>query len=293
MNYEGAEGLEFGTGDTKVDPAVAARCKVVAIERHGLSFWAMSGRIDVELADGTPRSFFMKVVSKERGQAMMKGEFESMTAIHNVVPDFVPKPMAWGTYESVPDTHFFLCEFREMTEELPDVHQFTACLAALHKTSTSPTGKFGFHVTTYNGNLSQNNEWCDNWEEYFTKGMRHALAHEIAAQGPSEEIDRMTPIIFDRVIPRLLRPLESEGRSVKPSLVHGDLWYANTGTDTNTNGSLVFDACCFYGHNEYELGQWAPVCNRFGREYVEAYHSHIRISPPAEDYQGRIDLYKL
>ena len=41
------------------------------------------------------------------------------------------------------------------------------------------------------------------------------------------------------------------------------------------------------------LGQWAPKCNRFGAEYVQAYHSHIHISPPEEDYQGRIDLYKL
>ena len=42
-----------------------------------------------------------------------------------------------------------------------------------------------------------------------------------------------------------------------------------------------------------ELGQWAPVCNRFGPEYVKAYHSYIHISPPEEDYKGRIDLYKL
>jgi hypothetical protein len=42
-----------------------------------------------------------------------------------------------------------------------------------------------------------------------------------------------------------------------------------------------------------ELGQWAPACNRFGFEYVQGYHSHLPISSPVEDYQGRIDLYKL
>lgn len=101
------------------------------------------------------------------------------------------------------------------------------------------------------------------------------------------------PVLFDKVIPRLLRPLESSGRSVKPSLVHGDLWYANSGIDTETGKLLIFDACSFYAHNEYEFGQWRPICNRFGAEYLAAYHSYVQISPPEEDYDGRLDLYKL
>jgi protein-ribulosamine 3-kinase len=42
-----------------------------------------------------------------------------------------------------------------------------------------------------------------------------------------------------------------------------------------------------------EFGQWRPVCNRFGKEYLEAYHSYVEISEPKEDYNGRLDLYKL
>ena len=45
--------------------------------------------------------------------------------------------------------------------------------------------------------------------------------------------------------------------------------------------------------NEDEFGQWRPICNRFGAEYLAAYHSYIQISPPEEDYDGRLDLYKL
>ena len=67
----------------------------------------------------------------------------------------------------------------------------------------------------------------------------------------------MIPILFDKVIPLLLRPLENDGRSVKPCLVHGDLWFANSGIDITTNKSLVFDACSFDAHNE---------CKRGGRE---------------------------
>ena len=225
-------------------------CRVVSTEGHGVSFWANTGRIDIELADGSPQSFFIKVISNESGKEMMHGEFESMSTIHNLLPDFVPEPMAWGTYDTIPDTHFFLCHFREMIDEMPDPQRFTARLAALHEKSRSPEGKFGFHVTTYTGNLPQANGWEASWETYFAKSMRRALDLELEAKGPDPEFDTLVPVLFDKVIPRLLRPLESDGRSVKPSLVHGDLWYANSGIDVGTGESLIFDACSFYAHNE-------------------------------------------
>ena len=42
-----------------------------------------------------------------------------------------------------------------------------------------------------------------------------------------------------------------------------------------------------------EFGQWRPVCNRFGAEYLNAYHDYVKISVPEEDYDGRLGLYKL
>ena len=286
---------------------------VKSTETHGISFWANTGRITVELEDGTPLCFFIKVLSGETGRAMVNSEFESMKAIYRILPSFVPKPIAHGTYQSVPNTHFLLCEFREMLDEMPDPHKFTMSLSELHQTSKSPTGKFGFHMPTYSGNLPQWTEWEESWETFFSQNLRMALDLEIKAKGYDPEFDLLVPAIFDKVIPRLLRPLESGGRSVKPSLVHGDLWFANSGLDIDTDNSLIFDACCFYAHNECrclylclpfkncaeilarpdEFGQWRPVCNKFGNEYLKAYHSFVQISPPEEDYDGRLDLYKL
>lgn len=225
-------------------------CKVTSTENHGVSFWAQTGRIDVLLRDGTPQSFFIKVISKELGMNMTRGEFHSMSAMHNVLPEFVPRPIACGTYRTIPETHFFLCEFREMTDDMPDPHKFAALLSTLHQKSVSPTGKFGFHITTYAGNLPQFVAWEDSWEAFFAKTMRQALDLEIERKGPSEELDVLSRALFEKVIPRLLRPLESDGRVVKPSLVHGDLWYANAGIDVDNDQPLVFDACCFFAHNE-------------------------------------------
>ncbi|KAL8738058.1 MAG: hypothetical protein Q9181_001126 [Wetmoreana brouardii] len=297
MNCHGTEGLESGNNNIKLDPNVIAElptsCRIISTESHGVSFWANIGRIEIELEDGTPQSIFIKVISNDTGKNMMQSEFECTRAIHALMPSFVPKPIAWGTYQTRPDIHFFLCEFREMLSEMPDPNVFTARLAALHQKSESPEGKFGFHMTTYNGNLPQLGGWEGSWEMYFTKSLRLALDLEVKAKGSDPEFDVLIPKLFEKVIPRLLRPLESEGRSVKPCLVHGDLWYANSGLDVNTGEPLIFDACSFYAHNEYEFGQWRPICNRFGAEYLAAYHSFMKISPPEEDYDGRLDLYKL
>jgi protein-ribulosamine 3-kinase len=222
----------------------------LSTDGHGVSFWANTGRIDAELADGSPCTFFIKVQSKDVGRDMLSSEHESMKAIHSVTPDFIPKPIAWGKYESIPDTYFILSEYRDMRPDMPDPDKFAARLSALHQNSASSTGKFGFHVKTFAGNLPQYTDWEDSWETFFTKSMRQALDLEIKAKGYDSEFDILIPILFDTVIPRLLRPLESEGRRVKPSLVHGDLWFANSGIDADSDELLIFDACCFYAHNE-------------------------------------------
>ncbi|TQV93073.1 fructosamine kinase [Cordyceps javanica] len=261
MNYHGQGEFEFGAGNTKVDPSVQkgryylrlflpCDAKVTATEGFNVSFWARTGRIDVERGDGTSQSYFIKVISTDVGRNMVMGEFESMKTIHSVVPGFVPRPIAWGQYATIPDTYFYLCEYREMIDNMPDPADFTRLLARLHQDGESPSGRFGFHTTTYAGNLPQRVGWEDSWEVFFAKSMRYALDLEIERNGQSAQLSALSDKLFARVIPRLLRPLESNGRSLRPSLVHGDLWYANSGIDVNSGQLLIFDACCFYAHHE-------------------------------------------
>lgn len=180
----------------------------------------------------------------------LKGEFESTSAMRTIKPDFVPRPIAWGTYKSLPDTHFYLAEFKNLGEELPEPADFCRKLAELHKNGVSPNGRFGFHVVTYNGDLPQDNGFTDTWEEFFARGLKHMLKLNTERVGTSEQLERLLPNIFDKVIPRLLRPLESGGRTVKPALIHGDLWCGNAAVDQEDDSPIVFDPCCFWAHNE-------------------------------------------
>lgn len=64
------------------------------------------------------------------------------------------------------------------------------------------------------------------------------------------EIVELSNKLIKLVIPRLLRPLESEGRSVTPVLVHGDLWPGNVKHDTPTGRVIIFDSGACWGHDE-------------------------------------------
>src|SRR5271154_4577929 len=154
---------------------------------------------------------------------MAFGELEGTRELYAIVPDNVPKPIGAGPLSSSPEKHFFLAEFRDMMDELPATPDFVAALAKIHQ-KKSPNGKFGFHCTTFHGNIPMNNGWCDTWEEYFTRAMKESLRLEREIQGADEEMGRLAEDLVAKVIPRLLRPMETNGRCVEPVLLHGDLW---------------------------------------------------------------------
>lgn len=41
----------------------------------------------------------------------------------------------------------------------------------------------------------------------------------------------------------------------------------------------------------YEMGNWRPVRNKFGRNYSRNYTKHFPISEPEEDFDDRNALY--
>jgi protein-ribulosamine 3-kinase len=166
------------------------------------------------------------------------------------VPDLVPIPIAVGTYATDSDIHFYLASFVDMTDDVPELEQLPAKIAELHSKAVSPNGKFGFSVPTNMGACTQQNAWTSSWEKSFSAAMSTMFNFEQDMHGRNEEMQEMHQIILNKVIPRLLRPLETEGRSIAPRLVHGDLWDGNTSVDATTDQPIIFDASGMYAHNE-------------------------------------------
>ena len=117
--------------------------------------------------------------------------------------------------------------------------------------------------------------------------------------------------MYEKVVPRLLRPLETEGRTLKPCLVHGDFWDGNTAVAIESGQLYMFDSGAFWGHNECklqivyhlllrkayspldDLASCRPARSKLGRPFMEEYFKHFPITPPEEDWEDRNLLYSL
>jgi protein-ribulosamine 3-kinase len=253
---------------------------MVDMTQHGSSSWSTGYKFRLK-KDDDEEEYFLKVCklinhlpstrthNKQVGYrpqhaAMALGEYESQKALSLHLPHNSVVPVAYGTFSLDPSKSFFLTTYRELKEKTPDPIQLVDVLAKLHKDSASPTGMFGFHVTTFNGHVPLRNEWCASWETWYARQLRSDIEWEQSVRGLDAEFNRVAEDFFDKVVPRLLRPLQSGGRSIKPTLVHGDLWHGNAQVDMDTNQVVLFDSCCCYAHNECKqpcssCGKWANV----------------------------------
>lgn len=228
-------------------------------------------------------------------QRMMEGSLESDKVFYQYAPEHVPKPIAAGNYRSNPETWFFLAEFCEMKDEMPAPRALINVLAHIHKSSTgkSPHGKYGFQIPTHLANIPNNNYWQSSWEDFFAQLMETMLMHEEKTHGRDQRLDDLKAALFDTVIPRLLRPLESGGRSIQPCLVHSDIWPGNIAVEAETHRVVLFDSCAFWGHNEADLGSWRAPRYKMGDLFFQEYKKAMPVSEPQEDWDDRNALYSM
>ncbi|KAF4970429.1 hypothetical protein FSARC_2549 [Fusarium sarcochroum] len=283
------EGTEI---DANILKALPEGSQVQWVATYGASAWAISSKVDITLHDGKEQSYFSKIYTAGIADAIARGEYESTKALYEIIPNNVPKPLAWGPCADNPKRAFFIAEFRDMTDEMPGIDELAAVTARIHQ-QQSPNGKFGFHVMTFGGKHPNDTNWCDTWEEFFIRAMKDTMTGERATHGPNEELDQLSPLILTNVIPRLIRPMETEGRSITPVLLHGDMWHGNISVDNETGQTVVYDPCSFYGHYEYDFGMWRASRYRTNKAHVRAYYKLAGMSEPVEDQDDRHALYAL
>ena len=85
------------------------------------------------------------------------------------------------------------------------------------------------------------------------------MAQVFKTNGLWPELENAGARIVFPVIPRLIGALESEGRSVKPCLIHADLcadlWEGNTGTSYEIGDIILFDAGPYYEQTGRGMGR--------------------------------------
>lgn len=215
-----------------------------------------------------------------------------MRELYQSAPELVVKPIAWGQLKEISACYFLLMEFKDLVTALPDPVRLGSNLAMMHKNSKSPTGMFGFGIQTYDGARLQSVAWDPSWTSFFSKLLAEAYRQDKETNGVWQEMD----LVFDRVqshlIPRLVGALESDARSVRPCLIHGDLWDGNVATDAENGNPVIFDCGAYYAHNEMELGIWRAERHELRAEvFRNEYLRNFEASEPKEEWDDRNRLY--
>lgn len=211
--------------------------------------------------------------------------------------DFTPKPVGWDQYyDGRSQVFFLLTDFHEIDlSSRIEPAMFIGNLVQQHSRGISPTGKFEFPVPTVCGRMERMVTWEDSWAVSFTHQLKDVIRYDNEANGRWPQHDSACKQLIDVVIPRLLGALESGGHSIKPVLIHGDLWENNVGIDKDTHNIITFDAGSTYAHNEMEFGTWRCWWATHFRDpmYMKLYQDHIEASEPKGEWDDRNRLYSI
>lgn len=190
----------------------------------------------------------------------MEGERESLVAISSAVPGLAPEVLLFGDTE-VCGGSWMLMNYIEMFHPGDDESMQTVArgVANLHRQSLGQRSQYGFPVPTYHGKLKQFCDWEEDWETFYSRALRESFRLERSVHGPEEPFDSMAERLVQLVVPRLLGGLGdiSSNSPLQPSLIHGDLWKLNCAVSQVDGQTVLFDPCCFWGHNEcWLLSVW-------------------------------------
>ncbi|ROW06754.1 hypothetical protein VMCG_04188 [Cytospora schulzeri] len=292
---EGIDG-NFPIHKAVVD-AMPTGTKVISAESSGISAWTKTAKVSVILPDESRTRYFLKCATGQGARALVEGEFYSATNINKIVPGFVPEAIGWGEYRHEDrKVYFFLGVFHDMDFSTPpEPEKFVSFLTKLHKRGKSPNGMFGYPVSVVCGRMERTVKWEKSWANSFANQLKDVIRYDNETNGPWVEYDAACKQLIEVVIPRLLGALQSDGRDITPTLIHGDLWEKNVGIDMETGNIVVFDPGCTYAHNEMEFGTWrcswafyfnSPV-------YMRLYQNEIEPSEPVDEWDDRNRLYSL
>ncbi|KAJ9511890.1 hypothetical protein QJQ45_004518 [Haematococcus lacustris] len=211
---------------------------VQAVVQRGRSGWARS--LEVRLQGG--RRLFVKL-AQGSGNAMFEGEARGLQALAEGGALRVPQVLHWGPLPGLPGqaaASFIVMEHLELEGEGPGaaVHQaqLGRQLAAMHmalpklgvvvvvvvvvvQDIEAAAGRFGFPVDNTIGGTAQPNAWTEDWVEFFRE---QRLAHMLRLLGDS----RLSQL-GQQLLPRLDHFFRDI--TVRPSVLHGDLWSGNIG----------------------------------------------------------------
>lgn len=154
-------------------------------------------------------------------------------------------------------------------------------LAALHKSVTPQA--YGLDHDNYIGSSPQINDWLPDWVAFFRE---NRLQPQIILTGELGYLSGEHLQKLSRICDHLDHWIDE--RSVRPSLLHGDLWTGNVLCGPAGQPVLI-DPAVYYGDREAELA-FTELFGGFTYRFYQAYNESWPLNP---GYPERRDLYNL
>ncbi|MBT8272963.1 MAG: fructosamine kinase family protein [Bacteroidia bacterium] len=220
--------------------------------------------------------YILKTNQSSNALKLFLAEKLGLEAISNTNTIATPKIFACDTYQG---HAFLLMEYIESKSPSPkDLSLFGEQLANLHSNTQSD---FGFTKNNFIGRLDQSNTNHNTWTSFYVKERLLPQLH--LAQSKS--------LLSPKEIPSEKQLIEGSSllfNTIKPSLLHGDLWSGNYLISSEGIPYLI-DPAVYYGHYEVDIAM-SRLFGGFGTEFYEAYHGHY---PTSAETEARIKLYQL
>ncbi|WP_373842168.1 fructosamine kinase family protein [Limosilactobacillus sp.] len=242
--------------------------------KHLTSFRPVSGgdinesyRIE---ADG--QSYFIKIQPNQPAK-YFQHEINGLKAIGKAVN--TPTPVYNGDIEG--NAYLVLNWLDETSGSQTDLGK---AVATMHQ-QYSPNGKFGFADNHRTKALVKNNNWNTDWRDFY---INQRLLPEVKAASERGRWNKWRQEHFTQMVKQFNTYYQNH--TVKPSLLHGDLWAGNF-MFANHKPYLI-DPDAVYGDREFDLAM-TTVFGGFDQEFYQSYARQYPFTPGIND---RLSWYR-
>ncbi len=231
------------------------------------------------------QQYFVKT-NRSGQQAMFAAEARGLQAIASSDTVKVPLPICFGTNMGFGENQvqsYIVLEYLNMTGRA-DQRRLGEQLAAMHDVNVE---QFGWDINNTIGATFQPNAWMDNWLDFWRE-QRLGFQLKLAAQnGYGGELQSLGEKLLVEM-PLLFADRVFSSRTIKPSMLHGDLWGGNVaGMQDST--PIIFDPAFYYGDREADLA----MTYLFGGFSTDFYASYQNVYPLDDGFVVRKIFYNI
>ena len=244
------------------------------IESHTLSGGDTSSVFKIETS--SKEFAILKLGTNKTSNNLLNAELNGLRCIANSKTIHTPVIYSYGSYNELP--YLFMEYVPSKRPNKEDFSRLGQQLAQLHKHSSE---SFGLESPNYIGRLKQQNNQTDSWIDFYSE-YRLGIQFQLALNNGLLKASEIPTIASVKSY------LESICHSIKPSLLHGDLWSGNYLIATDGTPYLI-DPSVYYGHSEIDIAM-SKLFGGFDASFYEAYHGEF---PITEHFQTRIEIYQL